>query len=369
MPHLNLLDTTLRDGLQAPGVVLSRDEKVTLARAISDAGIMLLEVGIPAMGKESVDDIRAIADAIGPERIVTWCRANSADIQAAATTGVRHVHISFPVSDIHLGVWKRTQAWALQSLVELSAVARDAGFDSVSIGAQDASRANPRFLDDFAAVAASTHAARLRIADTVGVWSPRNTGETIRRLSPFSPPLEIHAHNDLGLATANTLTALEAGAAWADVTVTGLGERAGNAPLEEVVMAWRIAYRGEDSVHADHLTALSGMVSRLSGRPVPAGKPIIGSAVFTHETGIHCAGQMRDNRAYEPFAAHSVGREGSTFVIGEKTGVTALRAVLSTLGLNTDAARLLPRVRESSRLRRRALTLPELAALAVGEAA
>jgi homocitrate synthase NifV len=251
----------------------------------------------------------------------------------------------------------------LRQLRDLTAAALDAGFGAVSVGAQDASRADPRFLDDFAAVARATTAARLRLADTVGLWSPRRTADTVARLRPIAPPLEFHAHNDLGLATANTLAALEAGADWADVTINGLGERAGNAPLEEVVMAWLVACGGTTTIDTRCLGALSDMLAGAVGRPVPAAKPIVGTAAFLHESGIHCAGLLRDPRTYEPLPPESVGRQRPPFVIGEKTGTAALTAVLNRLGIKADLPRLLPLVRQTARTCRRALTAQELVTL------
>ncbi|OAT87054.1 homocitrate synthase [Desulfotomaculum copahuensis] len=271
MRHFSILDTTLRDGEQAPGVAFTGREKVAIARLLDRLGVDQIEAGTPAMGELEQQAVRAIAGLGLRCRVSTWNRLLVTDIQASLACGVRDIHISGPVSDLQIrSKLGKNRRWVLARLEGALRFAAAYGC-RVAVGAEDASRADYNFLLEYARLARQMGVRRLRYADTVGVLDPLTTFERISRLKAALGDMEIefHGHNDFGLALANTVAALKAGAACVDATVGGLGERAGNASLEELLRALQGLYGVRTGLQTALLPRLTRYVARAAGRPLP----------------------------------------------------------------------------------------------------
>ncbi len=360
-------DTTLRDGEQTAGVVFSRDEKVRIARMLDEIGVGELECGIPAMGREEQAAVRALVELGLKARLITWNRATVADIQASLATGVGAVDISLSVSDLHIAnKLRKDRAWVKEQLKCALGFAKEHDL-YVSVGGEDASRADLAFLAELMELARGMGADRFRYCDTLGILDPFTTFDNVSYLRRRVPELdiEVHTHNDLGMATANAIAGIKAGARFVNTTVNGLGERAGNAALEEVVMALKHACGSDPGIDTRRFVEISRFVGQASSRPVPEWKAVVGARVFAHESGLHADGVLKFPGNYEGFDPAEVGL-CRQLVVGKHSGRHGLGYRLRQLGIELDRLELddlLEKVRSISQRNKRPLTDGELLTL------
>jgi len=349
--EIKIVDTTLRDGEQTAGVAFANHEKVTIAQTLSDMGIDQLEVGIPTMGGDEKATIKAICKRDLKASIMAWNRAVIADIEQSIDCGVDAVAISLSVSDIHIQhKLKKSREWVLENMYNAVTYAKKNGL-YISVNGEDASRADINFLIEFINLAKEAGADRFRYCDTVGVMEPftlRDTIEKIYKVTNFD--IEMHTHNDFGMATANAIAGIVGGANHIGVTVNGLGERAGNAALEEVIMALKFVYGYETNIDTTRFREISKYVSQASGRELPIWKAIVGTNMFRHESGIHADGALKDPKNYEAFDPSEVGLERQ-IVIGKHSGKAAIINKFREYEIelsNEEAESMLELVRQTS---------------------
>jgi 2-isopropylmalate synthase len=353
--YIRIFDTTLRDGEQSPGATMTSAEKLEVGRGLARLGVDIIEAGFPAASPDDLEAVRKIAVEVGnnPEggRVPVICglaRTTRGDIEKAweAIRPALHprIHTFLATSDIHMQYkLKLTREQVVEKVREMVTFARSLCAD-VEYSPEDAGRSDPRFLYVVLAEAIRAGATTLNIPDTVGYTLPEEFGGLIAGILRNTPGIEpcvvsVHCHNDLGLATANTLAGLMAGARQAEVTINGIGERAGNTALEEVVMALqtrRPVFGLETGIDAVQITHMSKLVSNYTGMSVQANKAIVGANAFAHEAGIHQDGLLKNQQTYEIMRPESVGASQTRLVLGKHSGRHALHSRLMSLGFALD---------------------------------
>lgn len=356
-------DTTLRDGEQAPYVAFNTEEKLQIAQLLYEAGADELEVGIPAMGTQEQSDLREILALNLPIPIMSWNRATMEDLEASLQCGVKAVDLSVPVSDVLIEVkFKGDRERLFRNLETVVRVAKQEGL-FVCIGREDASRADHDFLAEVMAFGKNLGADRFRYCDTVGILTPNQTYRNITQLSALNLlDIEMHTHNDFGMATANSIAGIEAGAVSANTTVIGLGERAGNASFEQVLMSLTHQFNEPRQIHSEKLKALVQTVAKAANKQIATNTPIIGEHIFSHESGIHVSGMIQANNSYEAFQPEEVGLLRH-FPIGKHSGSATLLHHLKLLGFYPTKEKvqmLLPQVREIVTRRKAVMSSEEL---------
>ncbi|MFQ6102080.1 MAG: homocitrate synthase family protein [Anaerolineae bacterium] len=347
--NIRFLDTTLRDGEQAVGVIFTPWEKQQIATFLAEIGIPAIEAGFPALGLEEKECVKAVVDAGLPLEVNAFARAKKKDVQAAAECGVHDTIISISTSDIHIErKFRRSRDWVLEQMEGAAKEAQRLGL-TYTVSAEDASRTDMSFLLEYYRLAEKLGARMVRYCDSLGLEAPYTTYKRIKFIAQEIPlPIEMHMHNDFGMATANVLAGIRGGASSVAASIGGLGERTGNSPLEEVAMALKHLYKVDLDLDTSRFREVAEYVAKASQRAIPIWKAIIGTNVFAHESGIHADGILKDPSSYEAFSPEEVGLQRQ-IVIGKHSGSKALTYKFGAeFGIELDndmAGKLLERVR------------------------
>lgn len=339
--RIRLFDTTLRDGEQTPGVSFTPDQKLMLARQLDRLGVDTIEAGTPVSSEGERKAVTAIAKAGLNAEICALARPVKEDVDAALACEVNCVHVFISTSDLHLKyMLKKTREQVLREAVKFVEYAKDHGV-TVEFSAMDATRTDLEYLKQIYKATVEAGADRINVPDTVGVITPRGMNYLISQLKPvIKVPISVHCHNDLGMAVANSLAAVEAGAEQVHVAVNGLGERAGNASLEEVVMALQTLYGLKLPIRTKLLVETSELVERLTGIPVPPNKAIVGENAFAHVSGIHAHGVIEFPGTYEPLSPEIVGHH-RRLSLGKLTGRHSVERQLGNIGVKPTKTQLI----------------------------
>ncbi len=344
MRHIRIFDTTLRDGEQSPGVALSLDQKLEIAHALARLNVDILEAGFPVSGPLEFEAVRRIASEVKGPVIAALARTATLDIDQAAKALEKaekpRIHVFTSASKIHLEhMLKKTEEEVLEMADRMVRYARSY-VDDVEFSAQDVMRADWEFVKRLYEVAIEAGATTINIPDTTGYGTPQEYGALIRRIRDEvvrgrDVVISTHTHDDLGMATANALAGVENGAGQIECTINGIGERAGNCALEEVVMALYVRrdwYKAYTQINTREIYRVSRLVERYTGMPVPPNKAIVGDNAFAHESGIHQDGVIKHRATYEIMDAELIGRRPAVLVLGKHSGRAAFKKALEDLG-------------------------------------
>ncbi len=352
MKRIKIFDTTLRDGEQSPGCSMNLNEKIEMAQQLERLGVDIIEAGFAIASPMDHESVRAIAAAVKNCTVASLARCTKGDIDAAwdAVKEARHprIHVFLATSDIHMEYkLQMTREQVLQRISEMVAYAKSF-CDDIEFSAEDASRSDHAFLAQCLSNAVAAGATTLNVPDTVGYSTPQEMSELIRYLKEHVTGVEnvdisVHCHNDLGMAVANSLACVQAGATQVECTVNGIGERAGNASLEEIAMALKTRqsyYEAETGINTRQIYHSSRLLSNITGVPIPPTKPVVGANAFAHESGIHQHGVLANALTYEIMTPSDVGVPQNTMVLGKHSGKHALREKLNTMGYELSDAEL-----------------------------
>jgi isopropylmalate/homocitrate/citramalate synthase len=334
--EVGFYDTTLRDGEQTVGVVLDPQQKLELARGLAEAGVERIEAGFPRVSQDDWDAVKLIAEAGLPAEIWGFSRAVRADVEALVELGVEASVIESPISDLKLGALGVSRETMLGRIRDAVSFAVENGIKVAYFGV-DSTRADPDFFDEAYAAAVGAGASEVVVVDTIGVASPDATYALVERVRALDVPIHFHGHNDFGLATANAIAAVRAGARWIHGTLNGMGERAGNANVAEIALALQALYGVETKLDLARARELSARVRELSGYELEPWKPLVGENLFRRESGA-VASQFHDPPAIEPYSSELVGAERS-IVLGKKSGIDSIRIKAEELGLDLSEER------------------------------
>ncbi|MCS7119304.1 MAG: 2-isopropylmalate synthase [Archaeoglobaceae archaeon] len=332
-----VLDTTLRDGEQTPGVSLTVEQKVMIAETLDSLGVDIIEAGTAISSRGDFEAIKQISERGLKAEICSFARIKKEDIDSAADANADSIFMVAPSSDYHIHAKfpRKEKEYVIEKSIEAIEYARERGL-IVEFGAEDASRADFEFVISLLKAGEESKAERLTFADTVGVLTPEKTEEIIKRLKKeIKKPVAIHCHDDFGLATVNTVYAVKSGADEFHATINGIGERAGNAALEEIAMVLEFLYGIKLNINKEKLYQASKLVEKFTRVVVPPNKPIVGENAFTHESGIHTSALLKDSRTYEPISPEVIGRK-RVLVLGKHAGRASVEAILKELGYSAN---------------------------------